>query len=128
MSSHLARRSSGNIATRFHVKLVDALTFSMLSKDTLKDVFILKFIFIIRYNIIFMVLTYVIPVVTMGVSYSLMSHVLWRAKGIGELNQRQAESIQSKRKVSTIVILRINIYIKNKTLSDHVPSLIFCLN
>ena len=100
----------------------------MLSKDTLKDVFILKFIFIIRYNIIFMVLTYVIPVVTMGVSYSLMSHVLWRAKGIGELNQRQAESIQSKRKVSTIVILRINIYIKNKTLSDHVPSLIFCLN
>jgi len=42
----------------------------------------------------------VIPVAAMGVSYSLMSHVLWRAKGIGELNQRQEESIQSKRKVS----------------------------
>ena len=47
-----------------------------------------------------MVVTYVIPVAAMGVSYSLMSHVLWRAKGIGELNQRQEESIQSKRKVS----------------------------
>jgi len=42
----------------------------------------------------------VIPVAAMGISYSLMSHVLWRAKGIGELNQRQEESIQSKRKVS----------------------------
>lgn len=50
-----------------------------------------------------MVVTYVIPVAAMGVSYSLMSHVLWRAKGIGELNQRQAESIQSKRKVSTFL-------------------------
>jgi len=60
-----------------------------------------------------MVVTYVIPVAAMGVSYSLMSHVLWRAKGIGELNQRQAESIQSKRKVSQFLffLLRLLLFI-----------------
>uniref|UniRef100_A0A0P5S0U6 Class a rhodopsin g-protein coupled receptor gprllk n=1 Tax=Daphnia magna TaxID=35525 RepID=A0A0P5S0U6_9CRUS len=51
------------------------------------------------YNIIFMVLTYLIPVSVMGVCYSRMSYILWRSQTIGELNQRQAESIQSKRKV-----------------------------
>lgn len=35
----------------------------------------------------------------MGVCYSRMSYILWRSQTIGELNQRQAESIQSKRKV-----------------------------
>lgn len=53
-----------------------------------------------RYNIIFMVMTYLIPVIIMGACYSRMSHVLWRSQGIGELSQRQTESIQSKRKVS----------------------------
>ncbi|XP_057370381.2 neuromedin-K receptor-like isoform X2 [Daphnia carinata] len=51
------------------------------------------------YNIIFTVLTYLIPVSVMGVCYSRMSYILWRSQSIGELNQRQAESIQSKRKV-----------------------------
>lgn len=46
-----------------------------------------------------MVLTYLIPVSVMGVCYSRMSYILWRSQTIGELNQRQAESIQSKRKV-----------------------------
>ncbi len=55
-----------------------------------------------RYNIIFTVLTYLIPVSVMGVCYSRMSYILWRSQSIGELSQRQAESIQSKRKVSTI--------------------------
>ena len=45
-------------------------------------------------------LTYLIPVSVMGVCYSRMSYILWRSQTIGELNQRQAESIQSKRKVS----------------------------
>jgi tachykinin-like receptor len=53
-----------------------------------------------RYNIVFTVLTYLIPVSVMGVCYSRMSYILWRSQTIGELNQRQAESIQSKRKVS----------------------------
>lgn len=56
--------------------------------------------FIRRYNIVFTVSTYLIPVIVMGCCYTRMSYVLWRSKSIGELNQRQSESIQSKRKVS----------------------------
>jgi hypothetical protein len=54
-----------------------------------------------RYNIVFTVSTYLIPVIVMGACYSRMGYVLWRGKSIGEQNQRQAESIQSKHKVYT---------------------------
>jgi tachykinin-like receptor len=48
-----------------------------------------------------MVSTYLFPVIVMGACYSRMGYVLWRGKNIGEQNQRQAESIQSKHKVYT---------------------------
>ena len=55
----------------------------------------------LRYNIVFTVSTYLIPVLLMGFWYSRISYVLWRSKNIPELNQHQSESInQSKRKVS----------------------------
>lgn len=55
--------------------------------------------YIDRYNIVFTVVTYLMPVCVMGACYARMSYVLWRSKSIGEINERQAECIQSKRKV-----------------------------
>ena len=49
-------------------------------------------------------LTYVLPVVAMAVSYSRMGRVLWGSQSIGELSSRQLESIQSKRKVICILL------------------------
>lgn len=53
----------------------------------------------IRYNIVFLVLTYGIPMLIMVVCYSVMGRVLWGSKSIGEHTQRQIESIKSKKKV-----------------------------
>ena len=47
-------------------------------------------------------LTYLMPVMVMAACYSRMSHVLWRSESIGELSQRQIQSIHSKRKVSCV--------------------------
>ena len=74
------------------------------------------FFWYLRYNIIFTVLTYLIPVSVMGVCYSRMSYILWRSQSIGELSQRQAESIQSKRKVSAISLF---LYLLANTMSTH---------
>ncbi|XP_046643009.1 neuromedin-K receptor-like isoform X2 [Daphnia pulicaria] len=62
------------------------------------------------YNIVFTVLTYLIPVSVMGVCYSRMSYILWRSQTIGELNQRQAESIQSKRKVVRMFMVIVMLF------------------
>jgi len=49
---------------------------------------------------VFLGLTYLVPVTAMVVCYTLMGRELWGSRSIGELTQRQAESIKSKRKVS----------------------------
>lgn len=53
-----------------------------------------------RYNIVFTLVTYLIPVIVMGACYTRMGYLLWRSQGIGDDNLGQAESIRSKRKVS----------------------------
>ena len=55
-----------------------------------------------RYNLIFLALTYAIPVTGMIVCYSVMGRVLWGAKQIGELSQRHVETLRSKRKVTLL--------------------------
>jgi tachykinin-like receptor len=53
-----------------------------------------------RYNLVFLGLTYLVPVTAMAVCYTLMGRELWGSRSIGELTQRQMDSIKSKRKVS----------------------------
>lgn len=53
-----------------------------------------------RYNIVFLVLTYGIPMLVMIVCYTLMGKELWGSQSIGEHTQRQTESVKSKKKVS----------------------------
>ncbi|XP_057370382.1 tachykinin-like peptides receptor 86C [Daphnia carinata] len=63
------------------------------------------------YNIVFTVSTYLIPVIVMGACYSRMGYVLWRGKSIGEQNQRQAESIQSKHKVVRMFMVVVTLFV-----------------
>ncbi|XP_065292830.1 tachykinin-like peptides receptor 86C isoform X2 [Dermacentor albipictus] len=62
-----------------------------------------------RYNIVFLVLTYAVPVATMVVTYSRMSWVLWGSRCIGEFTEHQQLALHNKQKVvkmlMTVVIL-----------------------
>jgi tachykinin-like receptor len=49
---------------------------------------------------VFLVVTYLAPVVAMAVCYTLMGRELWGSKSIGEQTQRQLDNIKSKKKVS----------------------------
>lgn len=63
----------------------------------------------LRYEVAFIMLTYVIPMLSLVITYTLMSRVLWGSKGIGEETDVQKESIRSKQKVArmlmTVVLL-----------------------
>jgi len=52
------------------------------------------------YNIVFLVLTYGIPIVVMLFCYSLMGRELWGSRSIGERTERQIEAMKSKKKVN----------------------------
>lgn len=51
------------------------------------------------YNIVFLAVTYLIPMTAMAFCYSCMGRELWGSKSIGELTHYQRESMKSKRKV-----------------------------
>lgn len=55
-----------------------------------------------RYNIVFLSVTYLLPMVVMAICYTLMGKELWGSRSIGELTQRQIDSMNSKKKVSQI--------------------------
>lgn len=57
------------------------------------------YFFTFRYQVVFLILTYVIPILLMSICYTVMGRKLWGAKSIGETTQRQLDSIRSKRKV-----------------------------
>nr|CAH7754246.1 unnamed protein product [Callosobruchus chinensis] len=59
---------------------------------------------------IFLLITYVIPMTLMTVCYSIMGKVLWGSKAIGEKTQRQLDSIQSKKKIVKMFILIVLIF------------------
>ena len=52
-----------------------------------------------RYNIIFMVITYFLPVLSMSVTYTAVSLELWNPKIIGQPTPAQMEAIKGKRRV-----------------------------
>lgn len=53
-----------------------------------------------RYNVVFMFLTYFLPIGLMSYTYARVGSELWGSQSIGECTQRQLENIKSKRRVS----------------------------
>lgn len=60
---------------------------------------LLVFLLCVRYNIVFLVLTYGVPMFFMVVCYTLMGRELWGSQSIGEHTERQRESVMAKKKV-----------------------------
>jgi tachykinin receptor 3 len=58
------------------------------------------FSFLCRYNVVFMFLTYFLPIGSMTFTYARVGLELWGSQSIGECTQRQLDNIKSKRKVS----------------------------
>lgn len=54
---------------------------------------------VFRYNVIFMVLTYVLPIGSMTFTYARIGLELWGSQSIGENTAGQLEGIRSKRRV-----------------------------
>ncbi|CAH1176890.1 unnamed protein product [Phaedon cochleariae] len=59
---------------------------------------------------IFLVITYVVPILLMSICYTIMGTVLWGSRSIGEKTQRQIDAIRSKRKVVKMFILVVMIF------------------
>lgn len=58
------------------------------------------------YNLVFLSVTYLIPMTIMAICYTFMGCKLWGSKSIGELTYYQKKSMKSKRKVRKILILK----------------------
>ncbi|KAG8230363.1 hypothetical protein J437_LFUL010575 [Ladona fulva] len=63
-----------------------------------------------RYNVIFMVLTYFLPICSMSYTYVRVGIELWGSQSIGECTQRQLENIKSKRRVVKMMIVVVSIF------------------
>ncbi|XP_031849865.1 tachykinin-like peptides receptor 86C [Nomia melanderi] len=62
------------------------------------------------YNIVFLSVTYLIPIMLMAVCYALMGRKLWVTKSIGELTHYQKNLMKSKRKVVKMFITVVAIF------------------
>ncbi|ODN02245.1 Tachykinin-like peptide receptor 86C [Orchesella cincta] len=58
----------------------------------------------LAYNVVLLVVTYVIPMTAMAICYGTMSWELWGHTHIGEVTERQRNSMISKRKVEKMVV------------------------
>lgn len=57
---------------------------------------------IFRYNLLILIVTYVLPLVTLTVTYARVGFELWGSRAIGENTPVQYERIRSKRRVSHV--------------------------
>ncbi|XP_037084382.1 LOW QUALITY PROTEIN: uncharacterized protein LOC119104768 [Pollicipes pollicipes] len=62
------------------------------------------------YNMIFLVLTYILPMIAMAVSYTIIGRQLWGAQSIGVRTDRQMTSIKSKRKIVRMFIIVVAMF------------------
>ena len=53
-----------------------------------------------RYNVAILVITYIVPMLCMGATYTRVGVLLWGSQRIGERTQAQSDSLKAKRKVS----------------------------
>ena len=52
-----------------------------------------------RYEVLILLITYLLPMVCMGVTYTRVGVLLWGSRGVGEQTPGQKESLKAKRKV-----------------------------
>uniref|UniRef100_A0AAG5CUZ0 G-protein coupled receptors family 1 profile domain-containing protein n=1 Tax=Anopheles atroparvus TaxID=41427 RepID=A0AAG5CUZ0_ANOAO len=62
------------------------------------------------YNIVFMFLTYFLPIGSMTYTYARVGRELWGSKSIGECTQRQLDNIKSKRRVVKMMMIVVIIF------------------
>ncbi|CAH4035652.1 unnamed protein product [Pieris brassicae] len=62
------------------------------------------------YNVMFMLLTYFLPIMSMTYTYSKVGVELWGSKSIGECTQRQLDNVKSKRRVVKMMIVVVVIF------------------
>uniref|UniRef100_A0A182NS64 G-protein coupled receptors family 1 profile domain-containing protein n=1 Tax=Anopheles dirus TaxID=7168 RepID=A0A182NS64_9DIPT len=62
------------------------------------------------YNIVFMFLTYFLPIGSMTYTYARVGLELWGSKSIGECTQRQLDNIKSKRRVVKMMMIVVIIF------------------
>ncbi|XP_075210909.1 tachykinin-like receptor at 86C [Lycorma delicatula] len=62
------------------------------------------------YNLVFLGVTYIMPVISMAVCYGLIGYQLWGSQSIGEKTQRQLQSVRAKRKVVRMLIIVVSIF------------------
>ncbi|XP_055643026.1 tachykinin-like peptides receptor 99D isoform X2 [Toxorhynchites rutilus septentrionalis] len=62
------------------------------------------------YNVLFMFLTYFLPIGSMSFTYARVGVELWGSKSIGECTQRQLENIKSKRRIVKMMIVVVAIF------------------
>ncbi|XP_014610001.1 PREDICTED: tachykinin-like peptides receptor 99D isoform X1 [Polistes canadensis] len=62
------------------------------------------------YNVIFMILTYFLPIGSMTFTYARVGAELWGSQSIGEATARQLENIRSKRRVVKMMIVVVVIF------------------
>ncbi|XP_070161072.1 tachykinin-like peptides receptor 86C isoform X2 [Polyergus mexicanus] len=62
------------------------------------------------YNLLFLTVTYLVPMTVTAVCYACMGRKLWGSKSIGELTHYQKESMKSKRKVVKMFIVVVTIF------------------
>ncbi|XP_055377131.1 tachykinin-like peptides receptor 99D isoform X2 [Condylostylus longicornis] len=62
------------------------------------------------YNIVFMFLTYFIPIGSMSYTYARVGLELWGSQSIGECTHRQLENIKSKRRVVKMMMVVVFIF------------------
>ncbi|XP_064457574.1 tachykinin-like peptides receptor 86C [Ornithodoros turicata] len=62
------------------------------------------------YDIVFLLLTYLVPVLTMAVTYTRMGMVLWGSKCIGEVTELQRNALRNKQKVVRMLITVVTLF------------------
>lgn len=62
------------------------------------------------YNVVFMFLTYFLPIGSMTFTYARIGFELWGSKSIGECTQRQLENIKSKRRVVKMMMIVVLLF------------------
>ncbi|CAK1598513.1 unnamed protein product [Parnassius mnemosyne] len=62
------------------------------------------------YNVMFMMITYFIPIISMTYTYSRIGTELWGSKSIGESTQRQVDNVKGKRRVVKMMIVIVVIF------------------
>ncbi|GLV41044.1 Tachykinin-like receptor at 99D [Carabus blaptoides fortunei] len=62
------------------------------------------------YNVIFLIITYLLPIISMTYAYARIGLELWGSQSIGECTQRQMENIKSKRRVVKMMIVVVVIF------------------